>query len=149
MHVNMKNAVVRAAETDTLMINQHNGRPVRVLRTKTTETFEGATSGDPMALLGNTLRLYQDGDFDGTLPQMRASGRADRRGAAGARDHRAHRRRIRANARYSVDALPRSVGHGGAWDALSDPTVTLNALVSASPSFRRSLARESVQGFRT
>ena len=48
----MKNAVVRAAETDTLMINQHNGRPVRVLRTKTTETFEGATSGDPMALLG-------------------------------------------------------------------------------------------------
>jgi enoyl-[acyl-carrier protein] reductase II len=78
VHVNMKHAVVRAAETDTLMINQHNGRPVRVLRTKTTETFEGATSGDPMALLGNTLRLYQDGDFDGTLPQCgQVAGRID------------------------------------------------------------------------
>jgi enoyl-[acyl-carrier protein] reductase II len=78
VHVNMKNAVLRAAETDTLMINQHNGRPVRVLRKKTTETFEGATSGDPMALLGNTLRLYQDGDFDGTLPQCgQVAGRID------------------------------------------------------------------------
>ena len=69
VHPNMKHAVVRAAETDTMLINQQNGRPVRVLRTKTTEQFENAKGGDPMSLLGNTLQLYQHGEFDGTLPQ--------------------------------------------------------------------------------
>ena len=33
VHQNMKQAVVDAEETDTMMINQHNGKPVRVLRT--------------------------------------------------------------------------------------------------------------------
>ncbi|MFV0260497.1 MAG: NAD(P)H-dependent flavin oxidoreductase, partial [Acidimicrobiales bacterium] len=64
VHQNMKDAVVDAAETDTMLINQHNRRPVRVLRTATTARFEGATEGDPMPLLGSILDLYERGDLE-------------------------------------------------------------------------------------
>src|ERR1700744_1651394 len=46
VHDNMKPAVGNAAETDTMLINRNTGKPVRVLRTKTTEEFEWG--GDPM-----------------------------------------------------------------------------------------------------
>lgn len=72
VHANMKNAVVDARETDTLLINQHNRRPVRVLRTTTTERFEGATEGDPMELLGRIMELYEHGDLEASLPQCGA-----------------------------------------------------------------------------
>jgi enoyl-[acyl-carrier protein] reductase II len=71
--------VVNAAETDTLIINRHNGRPVRVMRTETTSAFEFATDGDPMALLGGILDLYKDGNMEGSLPQAgQVAGRIDR-----------------------------------------------------------------------
>src|SRR6195952_599538 len=70
VHQNMKQAVVDAEETDTMMINQHNGKPVRVLRTQATAPFELATEGDPMALLGSILDLYRDGDINASLPQL-------------------------------------------------------------------------------
>jgi enoyl-[acyl-carrier protein] reductase II len=72
VHQNMKQAVVTAAETDTMLINQHNRRPVRVLRTETTERFELATEGDPMALLGDIMALYAEGDLNASLPQLGA-----------------------------------------------------------------------------
>jgi enoyl-[acyl-carrier protein] reductase II len=72
VHQNMKQAVVDAAETDTMLINRHTGKPVRALRTPTTERFELTTEGDAMALLGNTLRLYEHGEFDETIPQLGA-----------------------------------------------------------------------------
>ena len=72
VHQNMKQAVVDAAETDTMLINRHNGKPVRVLRTPTTEPFELEDRTDVMTLLGNTLKLYQDGEFEGTIPQLGA-----------------------------------------------------------------------------
>lgn len=72
VHQNMKQAVLDAAETDTMLINRHNGKPVRVLRTKTTEAFEFASDGDPMSLLGTILSLYDDGELEGTLPQLGA-----------------------------------------------------------------------------
>jgi enoyl-[acyl-carrier protein] reductase II len=72
VHANMKQAVLDAAETDTMLINRHNNRPVRVLRTPTTEPYELENQGDVMALLGNTLRLYEDGEFEGTIPQLGA-----------------------------------------------------------------------------
>jgi enoyl-[acyl-carrier protein] reductase II len=70
VHVNMKNAVVAAAETDTMLINQNNGKPVRVLRTAGTAPFEYATEGNPMALLASILDLYERGDLDASLPQL-------------------------------------------------------------------------------
>lgn len=72
VHENMKQAVLDAAETDTMLINRHNGKPVRVLRTKTTERYELATEGDPMVLLDRTLDLYERGEFAETLPQIGA-----------------------------------------------------------------------------
>ena len=78
VHQNMKQAVVDAAETDTMLINQHNRKPVRVLRTATTERFELASEGDPMALLGDILDLYRDGNMEASLPQLGAvAGRID------------------------------------------------------------------------
>src|SRR3954454_3290298 len=51
VHQNMKEAVLTAAETDTMLINQQNGRPLRVLRTAATGPFELAHEGNPMQLL--------------------------------------------------------------------------------------------------
>jgi enoyl-[acyl-carrier protein] reductase II len=70
VHQNMKQAVVDAEETDTMMINQHNGRPVRVLRTAATAPFELSNEGNPMALLPLTLEMYENGDLDSGLPQL-------------------------------------------------------------------------------
>ena len=70
VHMNMKTAVVAAEETDTMLINQHNGRPVRVLRTGSTAPFELAHEGNPMALLENISDLYERGDLDASLPQL-------------------------------------------------------------------------------
>jgi len=69
VHENMKLAVVAAGETDTLTINHHNRRPVRVLRTATTEAFEHSSEGDPLALLGSIMDLYVGGDMEASLPQ--------------------------------------------------------------------------------
>jgi len=78
VHHNMKQAVVDAEEIDTMMINQHNGRPVRVLRTEATAPFELASEGNPMALLGDILSLYRDGYINASLPQLgQVAGRID------------------------------------------------------------------------
>ncbi|MEO5898960.1 MAG: nitronate monooxygenase [Ilumatobacteraceae bacterium] len=78
VHQNMKQAVVDAEETDTMMINQHNGKPVRVLRTESTAKFELSLEGDPMALLGDIMALYRDGDINASLPQLgQVAGRID------------------------------------------------------------------------
>jgi enoyl-[acyl-carrier protein] reductase II len=69
VHENMKLAVLAASETDTLTINHQNKRPVRVLRTATTESFEHSNEGDPMSLLPLTMNLYVGGELEGTLPQ--------------------------------------------------------------------------------
>jgi enoyl-[acyl-carrier protein] reductase II len=79
VHRNMKDAVVGAAETDTMLINKHNGKQVRVLRTEATAPFEIATEGDPMALLGTIHGLYRDGDLNASLAQLgQVAGRIDR-----------------------------------------------------------------------
>lgn len=78
VHPNMKRAVVDAVETDTMLINQHNGRPVRVLRTASTAPFELASEGNPMALLESIAELYEHGDLDASLPQLgQVAGRVD------------------------------------------------------------------------
>lgn len=78
VHDNMKQAVVAAAETDTLLINRFKGRPVRVMRTETTSAFEFDPEGDPMALLGGIMDLYKNGNMEGSLPQAgQVAGRID------------------------------------------------------------------------
>ncbi len=62
VHGGLKDAVLRAAETDTVLVNRHNGKPLRVLRTETTAALEFATEGDPMRdLLPNVGLTYTEG----------------------------------------------------------------------------------------
>ncbi len=78
VHENMKLAVVAAEETDTLMVNRHNRKPVRVLRTALTSEMEFATEGDAMAMLGTIMDLYEGGDMEASLPQLgQVAGRID------------------------------------------------------------------------
>lgn len=78
VHQNMKQAVVDAEETDTMLINQHAGRPVRVLRTEATAPFELSNEGNAMALLPLTVEMYTNGDMNLGLPQLgQVAGRID------------------------------------------------------------------------
>jgi enoyl-[acyl-carrier protein] reductase II len=78
VHDNLKQAVVNAAETDTMIINRVGGRPVRVFRTETTAAFEFGGEGNPMDLLADIVSLYRGGELDVSLPQFgQVAGRID------------------------------------------------------------------------
>jgi enoyl-[acyl-carrier protein] reductase II len=80
VHHNLKQAILDASETDTLILSRHNGRSFRVLRTKTTEALEQVTTGDPVAELLATIRpqLYEKGELEGSLGCVgQVSGRID------------------------------------------------------------------------
>jgi enoyl-[acyl-carrier protein] reductase II len=65
VHDNFKQAVVQAAETDTMLIDRHNRKPLRVLRTRATEPYEFATEGDAFrALVTGVPRLYEHGEME-------------------------------------------------------------------------------------
>jgi enoyl-[acyl-carrier protein] reductase II len=79
VHDNFKQAVVAAAETDTLLIDRHRRRPLRVLRTSATEPYEFATEGDAFkALVSAVPRLYEHGEMQAGFACVgQASGRVD------------------------------------------------------------------------
>jgi enoyl-[acyl-carrier protein] reductase II len=78
VHQNMKDAVVAATETDTMLIGKHTGKQVRVLRTEASAPYELATEGNPTDLLGNIQGLYRDGDLNASLAQLgQVAGRID------------------------------------------------------------------------
>lgn len=79
VHDNFKQAIVDAAETSTLLMNRHLGRPFRALRTRTTEAHEFAQEGDAYAaLVPDVLRLYQEGDMEAGFASVgEVSGRID------------------------------------------------------------------------
>ena len=79
VHGGLKDAVLRAAETDTVLVNRHNGKPLRVLRTETTAALEFATEGDPMRdLLPNVGLTYTEGIIENSIPSVgQVAGRID------------------------------------------------------------------------
>jgi enoyl-[acyl-carrier protein] reductase II len=78
VHGNVKDAVVRATETDTVLLNRHNRRPMRVLRTDTVNAAEHDLAGDPTRLLTRILETYHDGDLEASLAQLgQVAGRID------------------------------------------------------------------------
>ena len=79
VHDGLKQAVLDASETGTVLVNRQNGRPLRVLRTETTAALEFATDGDPMReLLPNVLATYTEGIVENSLPSMgQVAGRID------------------------------------------------------------------------
>ena len=71
VHGDLKQAVLDASETGTVLVNRQNGRPLRVLRTQTTAALEFATEGDPMRdLLPNVLATYTEGIVENSLPSV-------------------------------------------------------------------------------
>lgn len=78
VHANLKRAVVAAAETDAIMINRRQGRPLRVLRNPTTEPYEFSTGDAFKELLSGVPALYQQGQLDsGFASAGQVSGRID------------------------------------------------------------------------
>jgi enoyl-[acyl-carrier protein] reductase II len=67
IHDNWKQAIVAAAETDTVMLNRHSGPALRVLRSERTMALEFDTSVNAMTAMADHRKLYFDGDMDAAL----------------------------------------------------------------------------------
>jgi enoyl-[acyl-carrier protein] reductase II len=77
VHDNVKDAVVRATETDTTLLNRHRRRPMRVLRTDLVTQVE-ADLTDPVPLLLKVRDTYEGGDLGASLQQLgQVAGRID------------------------------------------------------------------------
>ena len=64
IHEGWKQAIVDAAETDTVFIKNAHGPALRALRTETTEKLERG-EGNPMAVLGGGVeKVYFGGDLE-------------------------------------------------------------------------------------
>jgi enoyl-[acyl-carrier protein] reductase II len=67
IHDNWKQAVLDAAETDTVFQNQHTSPALRALRTERTNALEFDTETNAMALFGNAMDLYFGGDMEAAV----------------------------------------------------------------------------------
>ncbi len=68
VHANLKQAVVHADETSTVMLPLDGKRMMRVIRTPAAEKIEGSTSLEAGgAALQRVQRLYFDGDMDASV----------------------------------------------------------------------------------
>ncbi len=63
VHRNWKQAIVDAAETDTVFLNQHTSPALRALRTDRSEALEFDHGRNAMASFGNVSDLYFGGDL--------------------------------------------------------------------------------------
>jgi len=63
IHPNWKQAVVDAAETDTVFLNQHSSPALRALRTPYSEALEFDHEHNAMASFGNVRDVYFGGDL--------------------------------------------------------------------------------------
>jgi len=79
IHENWKNAIVDAAETDTVFLNRHTSPALRALRTERSEALELDTETNAMtAMMGTHLELYFGGDMEASLALCgRVAGRID------------------------------------------------------------------------
>ena len=68
VHENWKQAILEAAETDTVFLNRHTSPALRALRTNKSESLEHDTETNAMtALIGSTMDLYFGGDMEASL----------------------------------------------------------------------------------
>ena len=67
VHPNWKQAIVDAAETDTVMLNRHTSPALRALRTTRSESFEFDTDRNAMELFGRAMDLYFGGDMEAAI----------------------------------------------------------------------------------
>ncbi len=68
IHDNWKNAIVDAAETDTVVLNRHTSPALRALRTELTSSLEFDHEQNAMTtLMGRHLDLYFGGDMEAAV----------------------------------------------------------------------------------
>jgi enoyl-[acyl-carrier protein] reductase II len=67
IHGNWKQAIVDAAETDTVFLNQHTSPALRALRTDKTTGYEFDTERNAMAEMANLADLYFGGDLESSI----------------------------------------------------------------------------------
>ena len=63
VHANWKQAIIDAAETDTVFLNQHASPALRALRTDYSSELEFDREQNAMARFGNVMDLYFGGDL--------------------------------------------------------------------------------------
>jgi len=66
VHINWKNAIVAAAETDTLFLNERHSPALRALRTERTEKLVHAEH-NVFGEFGNAMALYFGGDMNAAI----------------------------------------------------------------------------------
>lgn len=67
VHANWKNAIVEAAETDTVFLNRFVGPGLRALRTAKTERLQREPDTNVMAEFGSAMDLYFAGDMEASI----------------------------------------------------------------------------------
>lgn len=67
VHTNWKQAIINAAETDTVFLNRHTSPSLRALRTTKSSDYEFDTEKNAMFELMNTRPLYFGGDMEASL----------------------------------------------------------------------------------
>jgi enoyl-[acyl-carrier protein] reductase II len=67
VHGNWKQAILDAAETDTVFLNQHTSPALRALRTERTASYEFDTDANAMELFGDAMALYFGGDMEAAI----------------------------------------------------------------------------------
>ena len=67
IHPRWKQAIVDAAETDTVFLNQHTSPALRALRTEKTSGYEFDTERNAMAEMMNLRSLYFDGEMESSI----------------------------------------------------------------------------------
>lgn len=68
VHANWKQAVIDAAETDTVFLNQQSRPALRALRTGRTAALEPQGQFDVMANMAGVQQLYFGGDMEAAIP---------------------------------------------------------------------------------
>ncbi|MEE4278742.1 MAG: nitronate monooxygenase [Halieaceae bacterium] len=68
VHNNWKQAIVDAAETDTVFLNRFQSPGLRALRTQRTSALEREAESNAMAAFGNPQELYFGGDMEAAIP---------------------------------------------------------------------------------
>jgi enoyl-[acyl-carrier protein] reductase II len=68
VHDNWKQAILNAAETDTVFLNQQSRPALRALRTQRTAALEPLGKFDTMEHMANLLSLYFGGDMEAAIP---------------------------------------------------------------------------------
>jgi len=67
VHINWKNAIVAAEETDTVFLNRAHSPALRAMRTEKTTRLEFAVETNVMSEFGNAQDLYFGGDMEASI----------------------------------------------------------------------------------